>query len=220
MDIGKKGARSVTATIGRQEFTLGDGRLMASPDWGNTSRTYDALRVTGTLPGVKIDVFGAGVVDVNPNGFHRAKQGERSYGTWATFDKVPYFKTFDAYLVAKANRLVTGELGSKGNARTYTVGARVGGPIGKRLAWEVGGAGQRGHYADDDLSAWATHESLAYTVGASTMKPRLVFEHVFASGDENAKDGTKSTFDQLSPSNHIKYGLADWWDGATCTPWP
>jgi hypothetical protein len=39
--------------------------------------------------------------------------------------------------------------------------------------------------------------------------PRLVAEYNYASGDANPTDGKRGTFDQLYPTGHDKYGLAD-----------
>ncbi|MES1262622.1 MAG: alginate export family protein, partial [Acidobacteriota bacterium] len=41
------------------------------------------------------------------------------------------------------------------------------------------------------------------------LKPRPWIEFNYATGDANAKDGIRGTFDQLYPTAHDKYGLAD-----------
>jgi hypothetical protein len=209
VELGKKGARGVSAIVGRQEMTFADGRLVASPDWGNVGRTYEAVRLAAYRPGVKVEVFGAAPVDVTPNAFSRAKYGERAFGTWVTFDKVKPLAYVDGYMVGKSNYTATGETGTKGDQRVYTTGVRLGGPVGKTIAWEADTAVQRGHSAADSLSAWATHEGVTWTIGKSRMKPKLGVEYNYASGDDNAKDGTKQTFDQLYASTHGKWGLGD-----------
>jgi len=40
-------------------------------------------------------------------------------------------------------------------------------------------------------------------------KPRILAEYNYASGDKNPRDGKRGTFDQLYPTAHDKYGLAD-----------
>lgn len=209
VELGKKGARGVTAVIGRQELSLGDGRLMASPDWGNVSRTYDGVRLTGSLPGLKVDVFGVAPVDVTPDSFSRAKYGERAFGAWSTFDRVKPLGYVDVYELVKHNATATGETGSKGDQTIYTTGVRAGGPIGRTATWEADAVIQRGHSAGDDVSAWATHEGVSWTIGKSAWKPKVGAEYNFASGDDNPKDGVKRTFDQLYASTHGKWGLGD-----------
>ena len=66
-EVGKKSAQGVFATVGRQELTFGDGRMMASPDWGNVSKTYDSVRLTAARTGVKVDAFFGAPVDVSRN---------------------------------------------------------------------------------------------------------------------------------------------------------
>jgi hypothetical protein len=209
VEVGRKGPRGMTVAGGRMEYSLGDGRLIASPDWGNTSRTYDMGRVSAFLPGFKIDVFRAAPVLIDPAKFDRVKPGEYFWGTYATFDKIPGLTLVDLYAFQKANSVVTGESGKKGDARLYTYGGRVAGPLGKTVSYDAGAAIQRGHLAADDVEAWAAHAAVAWTMSKSAMKPKLSLEYAFASGDANAKDGVKQTFDQMYASNHAKYGLAD-----------
>jgi hypothetical protein len=206
VEIGKK--QGVSTVVGRQELTFGDGRLMASPDWGNVSRTYDSVRVAAVRPGVKVDAFFGAPVDVSLS-FSRAKVGERVAGVWATFDKIKPFTYVDGYGVVKSLATAVGELGVKDNAATYALGVRAGGAITKTVSWEVEQVYEAGHYGGDDLRAFGTHEGLSWTIGKSAMKPKLTAEYNFASGDTNAKDGTRGTFDQMYASTHAKWGLGD-----------
>jgi hypothetical protein len=209
VEIGRKGPRGATVSGGREELSLGDGRLIASPDWGNTSRTYDMGRVSAFLPGFKIDVFRAAPVLVDVARFDRVKPGEYFWGQYVTFDKLPKLTFVDLYAVQKMNSVVTAETGAKGEAKLYTYGARVGGPVTKAVSYDFDAAIQRGHLATDTVSAWAFHGAVSWLVSKSAAKPKLTFEYNFASGDENAKDGAKGTFDQLYASLHAKYGFAD-----------
>ncbi|HEY3384412.1 MAG TPA: alginate export family protein [Vicinamibacterales bacterium] len=211
VEIGRKGARRLGASVGRQELLFGDGRLIASPDWGNVGRTYDAVRLTAAAPGFRIDLFGAAPVDVTPDAFSRAKVGERFYGTWVRFDRVKPLAYVEPYLVVKFNSTATGELGGKGDATLYTAGVRLGGPATKTVTWEAENVIQRGHSAADDTSAWASHEGVTWAVAGwvPKLKPRIGFEYNFASGDHDPKDGIKTTFDQLYASTHGKWGLGD-----------
>ena len=109
---------------------------MASPDWGNVSRTYDSVRVAADRPGVKVDAFFGAPVDVTRN-FSMAKVGERVAGVWTTFDKVKPFGYVDGYGVVKSIAVAVGELGVKGDSKTYALGFRVGGPITKTVTWEA-----------------------------------------------------------------------------------
>ena len=69
-------------------------------------------------------------------------------------------------------------------------------------------ARQSGSLGTDSIGAWAGHWVLGYTV-PSKWKPRFSAEYNYASGDKNSTDGHRGTFDQLYPTGHDKYGLAD-----------
>lgn len=66
----------------------------------------------------------------------------------------------------------------------------------------------------DHLAATRSTRGLDIGVVGKTLintrfQPRFSVEYNYASGDHNPKDGTHGTFDQLYPTAHDKYGLAD-----------
>jgi hypothetical protein len=209
VELTRKGARGVSAVVGRQELNLGDRRLIASSDWANVGRTYDGLRLTAFVPGVKVDLFGVAPVDVTPPGFSRPKHGERAFGAWAVFNRLKPLSFLDVYQLAKYNSTATGETGSIGDQVVYTTGVRAGGPIVGTVTFEAGVAVQRGHSAADSISAWATHEAMSWTISPTASMPKLAVEYDSASGDNNPTDGTKQTFDQIYATTHNMWGLAD-----------
>jgi hypothetical protein len=66
--------------------------------------------------------------------------------------------------------------------------------------YQTGGIGAK------TIAAYAGAVNFAYPVMAGAL---LNVEMNYASGDDNAADNTVKTFDQLYPTNHGKYGLAD-----------
>jgi len=70
-------------------------------------------------------------------------------------------------------------------------------------------AKETGSLGSDKVSAWAGHWVLGRTLASVPLKPRPWIEYNYATGDANAKDGIRGTFDQLYPTAHDKYGLAD-----------
>jgi hypothetical protein len=69
-------------------------------------------------------------------------------------------------------------------------------------------AAQRGSLGSDDVDAWAGHWQLRESLpGPGAV--RLTGEYNYASGDDDPADGVRGTFDQLYPTGHDKYGLAD-----------
>jgi len=67
---------------------------------------------------------------------------------------------------------------------------------------------QTGSLGSDRVDTWAGHWQLRRSFATST-NLRLIGEFNYASGDANPTDGHRGTFDQLYPTGHDKYGLAD-----------
>jgi Alginate export len=61
----------------------------------------------------------------------------------------------------------------------------------------------------ESINAFAQHTVLRKGFETVVWKPRLIGEHNFASGDSTPGDGRSGTFDQMFPTPHEKYGLAD-----------
>jgi hypothetical protein len=100
------------------------------------------------------------------------------------------------------------ESATVGNLKQTTIGMRVAGRMPARLDYGIEMAMQRGSLGTDEVRAWAGHWQLRSTLpGAGT--PRVTGEYNFASGDSDPGDGVRGTFDQLYPTPHDKYGLAD-----------
>jgi hypothetical protein len=79
---------------------------------------------------------------------------------------------------------------------------------------------QRGSIGTDNVRAWAGHWIVGYTF-PSLWKPRTFVEYNYASGDNNLHDVTRGMFDQLYPTGHDKFGLADqvgWRNGGESKP--
>jgi hypothetical protein len=198
----------VSARIGRQELTFGEGRFIGTPDWGNTNRTYDIVRVSASRPGVKFDAFAGAPIDIVQSTFDPRKPGEDFYGFYASFDKlIP--GVVEPFTVVRTNHTATGELGARGDATLYSMGGRVAGRLAAGVDYAADVVVQRGDTAGDQVSAWAAHAAFVRTMNHTPWKPKVVLEYNFASGDKDAKDGRRETFDQLYASNHARYGQAD-----------
>jgi Alginate export len=88
-------------------------------------------------------------------------------------------------------------------------GVRWVGTLPHNLDYRTEVAFERGRLAQDHVRAWAGHWAAGYTFSRAAWKPRLLAEYNYATGDGNSRDGRRNTFDQLYPSPHDMYGLAD-----------
>jgi hypothetical protein len=100
------------------------------------------------------------------------------------------------------------ETGTFGDLGLTTIGARVVGKLPRTLDYGIEVALQRGSLGTDDVEAWAGHWQLRASPPVRGAV-KLTGEYNYASGDEEPLDGTRGTFDQLYPTPHDKYGLAD-----------
>jgi Alginate export len=201
-------AQTIGLRLGRQELAFGEQRLVGASDWGNTARAFDGVRVSVGRPGVQVDAFAASLVVVNQHAFDTRRRGETFSGAYVSLSRIVPNGAIEPYVFAKLQDTVTGELGGTGTGARYTVGARAVGKLPHHLDYSADVAVQRGRVATDQIGAWAGHYRLGWTVRAP-MKPRVIAEFNHASGDADPADGRRGTFDQLFPTNHSKYGIAD-----------
>jgi hypothetical protein len=171
-----------TLTVGRQRIAMGDGRLIAAPDWGNLSPTFDAIRYKTP----KWEVWGGklGVFSV----------GKKYARVAAAATKGSYGETT---LVYKHDERSAGDIDVFTLDHLYS----------RNLGWadfKVEASLQSGHSLGKKLGAWAGHASLTRAV-AKDLK-------VFVAGDVasgGSGPNYTATFDQLYPTNHFWMGISD-----------
>ena len=204
------GAASGPATlrVGRQELAYGDQRLVGHVSWLNAARTFDGARLTLRSSRAQLDTFATSVVRILESEFDKSGNGNRFAGAYVTLPKLVTGGSVEPYVFWRRDDGLGGELGALGELQQATVGLRFAGKMPARLDYNVEMALQRGSLEANDVSAWAGHWQLRESLpGPGTIK--LTGEYNYASGDEDPADGVRGTFDQLFPTPHDKYGLAD-----------
>ncbi len=88
-----------------------------------------------------------------------------------------------------------------------TIGARGHGTH-RRLAWDLEGAFQTGNEFALDRRAWAVAGWVRYELPLP-LKPSFGLEASKATGDGEPRDGRFEEFDNLFPTNHLRYGYLD-----------
>jgi hypothetical protein len=198
----------LTVRVGRQELVYGEQRLVGHVSWLNAARTFDGAKVTFRTKAFQIDAFGTSVVRILDNEFDKSGAGNRFAGAYATTAKILPKATVEPYVFWKRDVNLRTEAASVGDLSETTAGVRVAGRLPARLDYGIEMAVQRGSLGTDDIDAWAGHWQLRESLpGAGAV--RLTSEYNYASGDTDPTDGVRGTFDQLYPTPHDKYGLAD-----------
>lgn len=204
---GEKGRLSLR--VGRQELNFGVQRLIGALDWGNTSRTFDAARLAFTWKQARVDVFASSVVKIKASQFDNRVGGENFYGIYGSFSNAVPAATLEPYLLWKTLPHVRSEEGRAGDADIFTLGVRWAGKLPAGFDYALEMARQGGHFSSDDVSSWAGYWIAGYAPPKVALKPHFSIEYDYASGDNRRGDGEVGTFDQLFPTNHAYYGIAD-----------
>jgi hypothetical protein len=202
--LGSKGV----VRIGRQELAFGEQRLIGSLGWANVARSFDAARLTIKQPFGQLDAFAASVVTISPDGFDKSGNGNMLYGTYESLTGIIPKQTIEPYFLWRQSTNVATKAGSLAALHQATAGVRVAGRLPSAFDYSTEAAVQRGSAGADDVKAWAGHALIGRSFAAA-FTPRAFGEVNYASGDRNPLAGPRGTFDQLYPTGHDKYGLAD-----------
>jgi hypothetical protein len=209
VEFGDPDKRKVTLRVGRQELSFGEQRLVGPSNWSNTARTFDTVKLTLRVTGVRMHVFAASVVATREGEFDRHVDGDNLHGASAEISKLIPRANLEPYVFWRLAPRVRGENGSFGKLDTKTAGFRWTGEFGSSFDYAIEMVGQGGHQSNDPLRSWAGHWRLGYQTGQQKYAPKIRPEYDYASGDRNPLDGRHGTFEVLYPTPHDKYGLAD-----------
>ena len=199
----------VSLTVGRQALIYGDSRLVGAPNWSNTSRVFDAVKLQLRGSAAKLDLISGSVVRNDPDRrFNRRVEGEYLHGLYGSLEEVIPRSTLEPYLLVQATPSVVNELNARGDLDRYTLGFRA---WAKGLGpWDYNAAlvRQWGQAAGAEIRAWAYYGELGYSIEAR-LNPRLFVHYNFGSGDRDPDDGRIGGFVNLYPTTHGLYGIAD-----------
>lgn len=171
-----------TWRLGRQPLSKGGERLLERGEWGNTTRSWDMVRLT-----------------------------TKALDAWVGRLAVNSTPSRDAYLAGFAAKNAFGETMAlyKHDDRAgaeddiFTLDHRWT-STGTRWTVEAEGALQRGRVGTNGLEAWAGAAKASFK---STQNLTFIGEVSAASGGK--RGNTVLTYDQLYPGNHSKYGQVD-----------
>ena len=201
----------LSVTVGRQPLAYGDQRFVGYSMWSNVSNLYDAVKTSYTpVSWFQADLWLSRRVLVDKTQANSSDHADNFYGVYTTLKPLTD-QVLDTFLLIRHNRnneIVGEKPGEVGQLKEYTVGNRF---KGKKYNFDYGieWAWQFGSRAHDDIKAWAWHNDLGYTLASLPWSPHPNFEYNHGSGDSNPRDGDYKNFDNLFPSNHMKYGYID-----------
>jgi hypothetical protein len=207
---------------GRQPLNYGDQRLLGNPQWLNSTRAWDALRLRYAGDTWQVDLFTGSPVRFINNQWnksdlfndHESRNALDSGLYFSSKSLVPWQKTTDFYLLnyqaTKDGSSGGAPLGVPGHSNIWTLGTLMKGDPEKLHNWDYDFemAPQFGRAAGLDHQAFAGHWGSGYNFEYS-WKPRLGAQYNYATGDHNSADGKNTTFQNYFPGNHALYGFMD-----------
>lgn len=195
--------------VGRQMIFFGSERVIGASEWGNTARVFDAARLGVHHGSDRVDIFASSVVQNDMDHWDHHQQGNNLHGIYASLGSpIPGFK-LEPYVLLRTAARGTGDAGRIGRMHTYTWGVRGAGVYRKAWTVEAEAIRQSGSIANSNLAAWAATLQLQRRFFTLRWSPSLLAETNYASGDRSRGDNVVNTFDQLYPTNHGIYGIAD-----------
>ncbi len=209
IEIGDVEKKTIGFRAGRQELAFGDERLVGNVNWVNTARSFDALRGSYRRDGYRLDLFAASVVNAKDGEFDESANGNYFYGIYAGMTKLVPRATIEPYFFWRRSSGLITEGGAPGIQNFGTFGVRMVGTIPSNWDYGLEMDRQAGSLGTDSIGAWAGHWVVGHTFATAHLHPRVAIEYNYASGDDNPNDGRRGTFDQLYPTGHDKYGMAD-----------
>ena len=196
-EIGVEEGPGMKLRVGRQDMTLGSGRLIGSGDWSNVTKTFNLARATITQDAFKMDVFAGSAVACDATRMDRAKPGEHFYGSYVTLNKVLRGATLEPFAFLKTALKVKSKDGKTGNTDTVYLGGRLAGKAPGALDYSVEAVKEVGMYADDAINAFGFVGAGGWAIPAAPWSVRLNSDYSFATGDSGAADGHHQSFDYL-----------------------
>ena len=206
---GDEGFASVRA--GRQMMDYGDQRIIGESDWLNQGRTFDAVRLDLRRSTWQISLFSASVVVVRDGVLDHHIQGNNIYGVYSSFKNVIPKATVEPYVLWRLApaRIKLVENAGRGALDEVILGLRVAGKLPSSFDYGMELNRELGSLGPDSIRAWAGYWSLGRNFDTVAAKPRIWLETQYASGTKDPLSRTWGTFDQVYPSAHDKFDVAD-----------
>ena len=199
-----------SAMVGRQTLVYGEKRLISSGEWGNASRTFEAVRLRYQSQDWSLEAFTSSVV--------RFRDGDLNQSDWLddhdhrdAFFSGLYFSSTGLPVQTTDFYVLQLHENDQGGSDFVSIGTRMKGDPKRLRGWDYNAEliGQAGTRFGKDLQAFAGTWSVGYNWLETAWKPRLGLQYDYASGDSNADDGKVGTFQNLFPTNHLYYGYMD-----------
>jgi hypothetical protein len=201
----------ISLRVGRQLINY-NNTIMASSEWRNQGRSYDAV-VTNLQQGrFHLGVFAASAVVPLASGISHHQQGNNIYGVYGRFSSVIPKSDLEPFVLWHVQPSVVidpaiSNIKGKQNLRAY--GFRLKGQPHPAFEYSAEGVFENGTQGSEPIRAWATSDGIAYQKESWRGQPRIFAQFDYASGNANPSGGVHHTFDAIYSTSHDRFGITD-----------
>ncbi|MDB6174734.1 MAG: hypothetical protein JWL59_4045 [Chthoniobacteraceae bacterium] len=189
--------RKLVLRAGRQEITLGAGRLVSVRDGANIRRSFDGARLLFTAGDASLDLLAVRTVNLKVGAIN--DDPNRHEALWGLYGVLPVLPGgyVDLYYLGLQRDDAAFQQGIADELR-HSFGARF---WGKPGAWDYNYEAliQTGSFGGANILAWTVATDTGYTSASLPFHPRVGFKADIATGDCNPNDGRLTTFNALFP---------------------
>ena len=208
-------------TLGRQELSYANERLIGAVGWHNRGRAFDALKIRSEFGSGSVDLFASRTNDRTGTSSRADRGNEHLFGIWGTV-RPSDRQTVDLFVLYDNDntKLAFGPDSGSDLRNRGTYGVRWLGSVSS-LTFELEGAYQSGEQvpvpdAFDstelvDIAAYMASARASLRVGTTDIG--LLYTRL--SGDDDPTDGEINTFNTLFATNHKFYGAMDYFPGVS-----
>lgn len=207
VELFAKNQQGLGFTIGRQMINYGDTRLIGSPQWAYTARTWDTARLYHVSKKAKFEFLTLSTIVPRGDRFNRPVLGDRIWGTYNTFRELLGKELFDVY-VLRHDQNFPGGFAGPGRLGINLYGSRWAVPLPKSFRITLEGILQNGKVGLLPHRAGGGVVQVGYRTAVRKRALDFANEYKYASGTD-PRSGHSATFDQLYPAAHDKFGHVD-----------
>lgn len=190
----------LTFRVGRQEFPLGSGRLVAIRDSTNARLAFDAAKIEWIGGRNTVTAFAGRPVVSKRGAFESASSDRESFWAldWSVAGATVRQPNAELFYLGRHLRTTAFAEATASETR-HTLGGRM---WARPAPWDCSlqASYQFGTFGDALIRAWGVASDTGYSIASLPTRPRLALRADIASGDSKAHDGVLQTFEAPYPA--------------------
>jgi Alginate export len=209
-ELGDPSRHWFSLRVGRQTMNY-NNTLIASSEWRNQGRSYDAAVLNLAGHGAALGLFAATIVVPQDAGFSRPAPGNNIYGAYAQFHRLIARASIEPFVLWRVQphvALAPALSAATGHQDMKAWGLRWKGIAPHDLDYSAEAVAETGSDGSVPVRAWAGDAGAAYQLNQLRGRPRLFVQYDFASG-AGSSSATHRTFDTIYPTAHDRFGILD-----------